>query len=127
MSKAMASISDRNDNELNKIKEDFTESMKLAFDIFGNKAFRKVNRHTKRLPPINKALFDAISVQFGLLSKHGRDVLRNHKGDFKSGFKELLNKDEYFYTSVTSSTGDKNKVIHRHSSIEDLIKSIIDQ
>jgi hypothetical protein len=127
MSKAMASISDRNDNELNKIKEDFTESMKLAFDIFGNKAFRKVNRHTKRLPPINKALFDAISVQFGLLSKHERDVLRNHKGDFKSGFKELLNKDEYFYTSVTSSTGDKNKVIHRHSSIEDLIKSIIDQ
>ncbi|MEI7725544.1 MAG: DUF262 domain-containing protein [Bacteroidota bacterium] len=127
MSKAMASINDKSQGELNKIKEDFTQSMKLAFDIFGNKAFRKVNRKTKRLPPINKALFDAISVQFGVLNSKERDVLRNHKADFKKGLNELLNKDEYFFTSVTSSTGDKNKVIHRHSSVEDLIKSIIDQ
>ena len=127
MSKAMASINDRSEDELNQIKKDFTESMKLAFDIFGNKAFRKVYRNSQRLPPINKALFDAISVQFALLSNDEREVLRNYKADFKKGLKELLNKDEYFFTSVTSSTGDKNKVIHRHSSVEDLIKSVIDQ
>jgi Protein of unknown function DUF262 len=125
MSKAMASIYDKTEVELNKIKEDFTEAMKLSHAIFGEEAFRKVFKDSKRLPPINKALFDAIAVQFGLLSNEDRATLKDNKAAFKKGLKDLLNSDEYFFTSVTSSTGDKNRVIHRHSMLEQLINNII--
>ena len=125
MSRAMASINEKTDEEINKIKEDFTEAMKLSNAIFGEEAFRKVYRDSKRLPPINKALFDAIAVQFGLLSDEDRIALRSKKLEFKKGLRDLLNKDEYFFTSVTSSTGDKNRVIHRHSMVEQLIKNTI--
>ncbi len=125
MSKAMAIIYDKTDAELNKIKEDFSESMKLSFAIFGDQAFRKVYNEKRRLPPINKALFDAISVQFALLNEEDREALKANGKRFKKALYDLLNTDEYFFTSVTSSTGDKNRVIHRHSSIEKLIKNII--
>ncbi|MEO6233420.1 MAG: DUF262 domain-containing protein [Ferruginibacter sp.] len=125
MSKAMASIYDKTEEELNKIKEDFTEAMKLSHAIFGEEAFRKVYNDYKRLPPINKAMFDAISVQFGLLSNEDRASLKDNKAAFKKGLKDLLNSDEYFFTSVTSSTGDRNRVIHRHSVVEQLINNII--
>jgi hypothetical protein len=127
MSRAMASIYDKTDDELNKIKRDFSGAMKLAYSIFGEEAFRKVYNSYKRLPPINKALFDAISVQLALLSDSEKETLKLKKSEFKKGVKELLNKDEYFFTSVTSSTGDKNRIIHRHNAIEQLIKRIIHQ
>lgn len=125
MSRAMASIYDKKEDEINKIKEDFSEAMKLAHAIFGEEAFRKVYTDYKRLPPINKALFDAIAVQFGLLSSEDRAALKSKAKEFKKGLYDLLNEDEYFFTSVTSSTGDRNRVVHRHSMIEQLIKKVI--
>lgn len=125
MSRAMASIYDKTDDEINKIKEDFSEAMRLGHAIFGEEAFRKVYNDYKRLPPINKALFDALSTQFGLLSKEDRATLHEKSNEFKKGLYDLLNDDDYFFTSVTSSTGDKNRVIYRHSMIEQLIKTVI--
>lgn len=125
MSRAMASIYDKTEDEINKIKEDFSEAMRLAHAIFGEEAFRKVYTDYKRLPPINKALFDAIAVQFGLLKSEDRTALKSKAKEFKKGLYNLLNEDEYFFTSVTSSTGDRNRVVHRHSMIEQLIKKVI--
>ena len=125
MSRAMASIDSKTDDELNKIRFDFKEAMILSTKIFGEKAFRKIYRSSQKLPPINKALFDAISTQFGLLRGDERSILNTRKTEFKNGLKDLLKKDEYFFTSVSSSTGDKNRIIHRHRSIEHLIQQII--
>lgn len=79
----MASIYDKTEEEIYKIKEDFSEAMKLAHAIFGEEAFRKVYTDYKRLPPINKALFDAIAVQFGLLSSEDRAALKSKAKEFK--------------------------------------------
>lgn len=125
MSKAMAVIYDKTDDEINKIKYDFTEAMKLSLFIFKEEAFRKIYNNYKRLPPINKALFDAIAAQFALLTDEQRSILRSRKTEFKKGLKELLKSDEYFFTSVTSSTGDKNRIIKRHSTVQELIKLTI--
>lgn len=125
MSKAMASIYDKSEEERNKIKEDFIASMKLCKLIFGNEAFRKVYKSYDRLPPINKAIFDTLSVQIALLNVSERELLKAKKSEFKHGFKNLLVTDEYFFTSVTSSTGDRNRVMYRHSSVDKLIKNLI--
>lgn len=125
MSKAMASLYDKTRNEFDAIKFDFTESMKLALAIFGEKAFRKISKESKRLPPINKALFDAISVQFALLNSNERLILEQNKSFVIIDFYDLLHNDETFLTSVTSSTSDKTKVLYRHNSIKSLINKYI--
>jgi hypothetical protein len=125
MSKAMANINEKTDLELEKIKTDFSEAMKLSKTIFGDEAFRKVYNHYKRLPPINKALFDAIATQFAILSNEERELLKSRKTQFKKALKTSLAQDALFFISVTSSTGDKNRVFKRHNTIELLIKQII--
>ncbi|MFC4818522.1 DUF262 domain-containing protein [Flavobacterium sp. GCM10023249] len=124
MSKAMANINEKTDLELEKIKSDFSEAMKLSKAIFGEEAFRKVYNNYKRLPPINKALFDAIATQFALLSNEKREILKSRKTQFKKALKNSLAQDPLFFTSVTSSTGDKNRVFKRHNTIELLINQI---
>jgi murein L,D-transpeptidase YafK len=99
--------------------------MKLSKTIFGDEAFRKVYNHYKRLPPINKALFDAIATQFAILSNEERELLKSRKTQFKKALKTSLAQDALFFISVTSSTGDKNRVFKRHNTIELLIKQII--
>ncbi|MCT3662022.1 DUF262 domain-containing protein [Elizabethkingia anophelis] len=125
MSKAMAMINEKSNEELNTIKSDFSKSMELAHSIFGREAFRKVYYNYNRLPPINKALFDAISTQFALITDNERHSLKDKKAKLKKGLFDKLNEDEYFLTAVTSSTGDRNRIIKRHSVIAELIQEIL--
>lgn len=125
MSKAMASIYDKTEAELDKIRNDFKQAMILSKTIFGREAFRKVYYSYDRLPPINKAIFDALAVQFGLITDAEREKLKVHKDEFKKALFNLLNDDPYFFTSVTSSTGDKNRILKRHNSVATLINEII--
>jgi hypothetical protein len=125
MSKAMVMVNDKSEDELNEIFTNFSEAMDLSFEIFGREAFRKVYYKYNRLPPINKALFDALSTQFALLSENERRNLKQNKSYFKDALSERLNTDVYFFTSVTSSTGDKNRIFKRHSVILELIRATI--
>lgn len=125
MSKAMASLYTKNEEELNKIKTDFKSAMILAKDIFGEKAFRKVYKNHDKLPPINKAIFDTIATQFGLLTLEQRTALKLKKEEFVNGLEDLLNQDEYFFTSVTTSTGDKKRVVYRHDKVSNLIQQTL--
>jgi hypothetical protein len=126
MSKAMAAIYDKTEEELQDIKSQFMESMKLAKHIFGREAFRKVYRSSyKRIPPINKALFDAISTQFALLSEDERMQLKKQKIKFKKLLRETLANDSDFFQSVTSATGDKRRTQDRHQILKKLIQESI--
>jgi len=126
MSKAMALINEKSEEELEKIKDDFSKAMSLSIEIFNNEAFRKMLLTTERLAPINKALFDALSVQFAVLSNEEQNKLKEKKSDFKIRLKNLLSNDPVFFASVSSSTGDRNRVYKRHNEIEKLIQEIIE-
>ncbi len=122
MSRAMSKLNTLPQNQLTKIKEDFSKSMELSIKIFKNEAFRKVYRRYQRLPPINKALFDSIATQFAKLNDTERKKLSQNGSNFKKALKEKLATDEVFFASVTSSTGDKGKILYRHKEIIELIK-----
>lgn len=125
MSKAMASIYTMPQDQLDEITYNYTQAMITSKRIFKKEAFRKVYYDHKKLPPINKALFDALATQFAVLNQSQRDRLVAKKNLFKDGLYDLLNQDNYFFISVTSSTGDKNRVYHRHNEIKKLIQEII--
>ncbi|NVO11020.1 MAG: DUF262 domain-containing protein [Bacteroidales bacterium] len=121
MSKAMAEIYSKTEAELDKIKVDFGRAMKLSLDIFEREAFRKVRGTYKILPPINKALFDALATQLALLTDNEATSLLQNGKIFKRLLSEELAKNNEFFMSVTSATGDKSRVLIRHTKIRELI------
>ena len=127
MSKAMAEIYSKSEDELSKIKSDFEKAMKLSRTIFGREAFRKVKGPYDRLPPINKALFDALATQLALISDDDVEKLLINRDFFKQSLRYGLAENYDFFMSVTSSTGDRGRAILRHTKVKELIYQSINQ
>jgi hypothetical protein len=124
MSKAMAAINKMSEEQKDAIKKNYIASLNLNKVVFGNHAFRKIDHSGKR-KPINKAIFDAFSVQFALLSKEERLIIELEKEEVVTGFISLLYEDTTFFWSISSATGDKNRVFYRHQKIKELVETII--
>lgn len=125
MNKVMEEIYNKTDEELEKVKDAYILAMKLSKQIFGTKAFRKVTKSYNRLPPINKALFEVLSTQFGLLTPEQAKNLLKNKEEFKQKLQNELTENHNFFMSVTTATGHRNKVRFRHCTIRRLIKESI--
>ena len=112
------------DEPLHRIVLRFAADMKLARDLFGDRAFRLLRRdgslESKR---INKALFEAWSVNLARLDDVSRDILLRRREDLVSAFALELAENTDLYKSVTRST---NSVASVHARF-DRIKSIIDE
>jgi len=127
MSRAMAEIYRKSEEELNKIKKAYESSLIIAKEIFGREAFRKVSGFYFKLPPINKALFDGLTTQFALLDEKTAKEIINNKSIFRERMKKELKNNYDFFMSVTSATGDKKRVKYRHKRIRELIYDSINE
>lgn len=124
LNKGLAALIIKTEQERTIISDGFKRAMEAMFEIFGNDAFRKRYDINDRRKPINKALFDAFSVNLAKLNLYNLDKLKNRKDRFKNGFIELMNNDD-FNRAVTSSTSDRNSVRIRFEKIEELISTTI--
>lgn len=127
MNQKMGELKLLSDDDRVEIKNSFASSMKLAREIFGDKAFRKVFDIKDRRRPINKALFEVWSAELSRLTEGEREILID-RGEFLfNNFIELMNNDEVFVASITSATGDKTRVSYRYAKIEGIIKNTLNQ
>lgn len=122
MTKSMGQIKYISEKERDEIKRNFSEAMKCVMAIFGKWAFRKVYDITEKRRPINKALFEVWSVMLARLNDSQRHAIINNKELVFERFIILMNMDNFFVSSITSSTGDKSRIKYRFSEIENLLK-----
>jgi Protein of unknown function DUF262 len=125
LNKALGEVKEQNGEQIKQLKSDFKAAMTLAFEIFGLDAFRKRLRTEDSKKPINKALFEVLSVNFAKLSSENRDKLRNKSILFKEKFIELNNNDK-FYGSITQGTAQKESVTKRFTDIERIIREVLE-
>lgn len=125
LNSGMAKIKDLDANRIKILKDDFYKSMKLAYDLFGNDAFRKRFDKSDARKPINKALFEVLSVCFSKLSVEKCNLLRSNRNIFIQDFIHLHH-DNRFLRSITQGTAIKENVITRFSSIEKIINSALE-
>jgi hypothetical protein len=126
MNKGLTAITYLNQHEVEKLKDDFKLAMLLAKDIFENDAFRKRFNFDDNRKPINKALFEAISVSFSKLSEKERSILRSKKEIFKEKLMALQNNwDKKFLNSISQGTASKENVEQRFKDIELIIKETL--
>ncbi len=118
----MSKINDLNEDQVRNIKLNFKEAMELAYDIFEHDAFRKRYHRFDSRKPINKALFETLSVLFAKMSMDQRNILRQRKNQFIENFITLMNNpDGKFLNSISQGTAQKDKVEQRFSDISQLI------
>jgi len=126
LGEGMAKINRLSDEEIEKLKADFRKAMDMAYTIFGNDAFRKrFHKHDKR-KPINKVLFEILSVSFAKLSEEDTLLLIDRKEEFRSAFIELHHSDD-FLQSISSGTAQSARVTKRFEAINSIIQETLNQ
>lgn len=91
MNKSMAKTKQLSKAQQQKMTQDFKRAMRMAIEIFGNDAFRKRFNLTDRRHPINKALFETLSVNFARMSEMDSQKLVEQKEIFRQNLIKLMN------------------------------------
>lgn len=125
MTDGMAMIKKTTSEGRLKMKKRFIKSMNLAMSLFGNDAFRKRKDICDRRRPINKPLFEVLSVSFAKLNDEEQSCLKTRANAFKNKFIALNNTDA-FWNSLTSGTSNKENVRRRFEDINRIIKETIE-
>ena len=120
MHKGMKAIGKISKKERGEILDAFDKAMKTAINIFGDDAFRKREYVEDRRRPINKPLFEVLSVLFSKLTDKERNSLIKNKEIFKEKFMQL-NRERYFIYAISSGTSQRESVKRRFESINDII------
>lgn len=122
--RAMRDLNSWPDERVRGTREEFLDVMRCAYNVFGSYAFRKIYRLSDARYPINKALFEAVSVGLGSLTADERAQLSKRSKIVLERFAELM-KDRAFDSSISQGTGDPSKVRYRFHKIEELFRSAL--
>lgn len=123
---AMAKINQMSEPEILELSTKFLMSMIAARNILGDKAFRKISKQNPRKKyPLNKALFEAFSVNLSKLTEPEIQLLKARKQDLIESFINRLEADKEFDRSISESTSKVINVKYRFSTIENLIKEVL--
>ncbi|NMM36784.1 MAG: DUF262 domain-containing protein [Glaciimonas sp.] len=108
---------------IDRFRRVFIHSLNSSFDIFGEKAFRRIdvkNRVADR--QINRAIMDVIMVGFAYYDK--KQIIKM-KVEICEAFIKLLNDDHKFNESITLGTSDKPKLEYRLTAWMHTLKEVM--
>jgi hypothetical protein len=121
---AMNALNTLSPKRLAGVESEFKSAMSTAELVFGRHAFRKRYRQGETRYPINKALFEAISVNLAGLTAVERSALEEKKSTSNAQIMELCANRE-FESSISQGTGDVAKVRRRFEMVEQMLKGIV--
>ncbi len=110
--------------ELTTLSLRFKRALTDCHRLFGDRAFRKQERGSRRRFPINRALFEVWAASVEALSKDQVDELVRRKSEVEDGFLRLLEDDE-FKAAISFGTGDPRRVRVRFGKVEELLVEIL--
>lgn len=124
LNEAMKAINQMTPERRIEFENRFKRAMTSAADILGKKAFRKIAPDGRR-GPINKALFEAWSINLDGCTDQQIATLVERRDALVAAFAKQLGSDADFEKALSQGTGDKNKVRLRFRTILDLIRDIM--
>ncbi|QRE78336.1 DUF262 domain-containing protein (plasmid) [Methylobacterium aquaticum] len=116
LSDAMRDLNLISDARRDQLRDAFVSAMKSAKAIFGDDAFRKRYRPGDSRFPINRALFEAISVSLAHLSEQERERCISRKEEICTRMMDAM-RDSAFEGSISQGTGDPAKVRRRFETV----------
>jgi hypothetical protein len=122
LSEALFKVNHLTGEELDRIETNFKKAMIAAANIFGEDAFRKLSKKSKRKQPLNKALFECWSVNISNLTDKEIEVLKNRRQKLIDKFIDYTDKDQEFLKSISQAA---NKVEYRFKTVEKIILEVL--
>ncbi len=123
---AMKSLNNAQQEHVSSLKADFRRAMSLAFDIFGQEAFRKPSRLGKvqSRNPVNKALFESLSVALAEVPEGYAEELKSQKDRIVECLAQLM-EDPEFFESISTGTHTTKKVNIRFGRTRDVVQQVL--
>ena len=107
-------------------RETFESAMCVAHKIFGQEAFRKkYDTSDPRRKPINRALFESVSVNIAKMTEEQQRQLVRRRKRVRTAFVRLMNEQD-FESSVSVATGDPPKVRLRFARMRGILERALD-
>lgn len=123
LNQTMEYLNNCTSNQLEEIKETFINSMKCAYNIFGEYAFRRISGiPPAKRNPINVALFESWSIGLSFLSKDEQSMLVDKKQYVLDAFVQILQDHTY---SSDINTAKYNSVRRRIETINNIIREVL--
>ena len=110
-------------NQINDVKRVFAKSMEVAVQIFGDKAFRRLNSNGK-YGKINKPLFECVSVSLAELAEERCILLVRHKEEFILHYEALFFNKE-FTQIISNATAKLENVKRRFAMFKEILDEVI--
>lgn len=124
LDKTLENINSMSDQDIASIKNKFLDVMKVASEIFGINAFRKIYSAKSTRNPINKALFEAWSVNLYQLSHEEIELLKLRRDSLISKIRDLTDQEK-FDESIYRVTGNLKDALRRINHIKEIIKLVL--
>jgi hypothetical protein len=124
LNEKMAAINKMDVTQRQSLEQRFIGAMQAAYRILGRDAFRKKYSPRSGRFPINKALFEAWSVNLDSFEDEEITKLEARKSDVVQRFMELMG-DRDFEAAVSAGTGDIKKVKKRFGAIKNLLHEVL--
>ncbi|MGL4500639.1 MAG: DUF262 domain-containing protein, partial [Planktothrix sp.] len=119
----LAAVNKMNDADLKAIEAKFRKVMVAAFEIFGDRAFRKISpENPDKTYPINKSLFEAWSASLGNLTDEQLEVVIKRRTQLIQKFMNCMKTDEAFVKSISQAS---QKISYRFTIIEHIIEEVL--
>ncbi len=122
---AMRQLNALDDLRLAALEYGFNRAMECASAIFGDDAFRKRYHESHGRLPINKALFETISVSLANLTEEGRERCVLRRDEVRRRMMAAM-RDRDFESAISQGTGDTNKVRKRFATVSTIFLEIAD-
>lgn len=125
INKSMKMLRDElSDEQIESMKKDFNKAMTIAFEIFGNDAFRRRYDENASRNPINKAYFEVISTTFARLTDFEQERLIQNKDLLKQNLLVFM-KNDIYQSSFSGGTATKDSVTKRFGGFNEIIRRTV--
>ena len=88
----------------------FNETVEKIISVYGEEAFRRINREGSKENSINRAIIDILMLSS---TQHSKDDLLRYKEQLNSRFLDLILKDDIFNNSLKIGTSDSKVITYR--------------
>lgn len=124
--RALSVIRGMSQDQLNEVKDSFYSSLDILHSLFGKWAFCKLDKYPKT-KPINKVLFEVMSVSVARLSRSERAILmRVDREKALARYVQMFSDASEFTGLVSVSTGDPVRTEKRYEVADSFLHSLIE-
>lgn len=120
---SLEKLEDADDLFLAEIERDFKKALNLAYQLFGDDAFRKRYDENDPRNPINKAYFEIITVTFARLDEDvAQQLLLKHCTLLKTNLIHFMKQSDRY---LSQGTGTKDSVSNRFRLFQETIRQTL--